>query len=575
MTEQKSLKILIADDNDSDRMLLSAIVKKEGHEVIEAINGAEAVSQYVKHSPSLILLDALMPIKDGFEAAQEIKQIAGNQFIPIIFLTSLQDAKSLARCLDSGGDDFLSKPYNRSILKAKINAFYRMRMMNQMIQEHAQQMVVEQKVAKKIFDNVAHLGCLDSDNIQYSLSPLSVFNGDIVLAERKPDGGMYIFIGDFTGHGLPAAIGAMPLAEIFYGMTKKGFSIHEILTEINTKLTRILPVQFFCCAAMVDLDFVEKTARIFVGGLPALYLWREKSKTFDKIDSSSVPLGVMSRENFKPDIQDIPMYDNDRIFLWSDGIIESRAKDGEMFGEERLENLFNQGKHQDELFNFILDNVDQFMLGGERDDDITLVSAQMVDIESLSDDVVVEKNKELGGPLEWSLHYELQSQSLRVFNPLPLVLQIVTEVDGLKNFSGQLYTLLAELYSNALEHGVLGLDSNLKTSGEGFAKYYSLRKERLDSLTTGFIRVILSHEPLNDGKGGRLRISFEDSGPGFNFQKMLKNEHKIDGYCGRGLPLIRTICEEFYYEGVGNKVNAVVVWPNIVENPKKMAGNYE
>ena len=572
MSEQQSLKILIADDNDSDRMLLSAIVKNEGHEVIEAINGLDAVSQFIKHQPSLILLDALMPKKDGFEAAQEIKEIAGNEFIPIIFLTSLQDAKSLARCLDSGGDDFLSKPYNRSILKAKINAFYRMRKMNQMIQRHAQQMVVEQKVAKKIFDNVAHSGCLDSDNIQYSLSPLSVFNGDIVLAERKPDGGMYLFIGDFTGHGLPAAIGAMPLAEIFYGMTKKGFSIHEILTEINTKLTRILPVQFFCCAAMVDLDFVEKTARIFVGGLPPLYLWREQSKSFEKIDSNSVPLGVMSRENFKPNIRDIPMYDKDRIFLWSDGIIESRAKNGEMFGEERLEKLFNQGKRPDELFNYILESIDQFMIDGERDDDITLVSAQMVDIESLTDDVVEEQNKVLGGPLQWKFQYELQSQSLREFNPLPLVLQIVTEVDGLKFFSGQLYTLLAELYSNALEHGVLGLDSNLKTSCEGFAQYYSLRKDRLEELNSGFVRVILSHESLNDGKGGRLKIIVEDSGAGFDFKKILSKDYKADGYCGRGLTLIRTICEDFYYEGCGNKVNAVIVWPNIVENTQKLVG---
>jgi len=410
---------------------------------------------------------------------------------------------------------------------------------------------------------VAHSGCLDSENIQYSVSPLSVFNGDIVLAERKPDGGMYLFLGDFTGHGLPAAIGAMPLAEIFYGMTKKGFSITEILIEINTKLTRILPVQFFCCAAMVDLDFVEKTSRVFVAGLPPLYLWRDKEHKIEKIDSNSVPLGVMSRGSFKPSLQNRPMGDGDRIFLWSDGIIESRAKDGSMFGEQRLESLFEQNKPAEQLFQSILDSVDQFMLGGERDDDITLVSAKMVDIDVLADDVVEEQNKVLGGPLEWNLQYELKSQSLRDFNPLPLVLQIVTEVDGLKNFSGQLYTLLAELYSNALEHGVLGLDSNLKSSGEGFAQYYALRKERLDNLKDGFVKVVLSHESLNDGKGGRLRISFEDSGPGFDYKQALDNDHKTQGYCGRGVPLIKTICEDFYYEGSGNIVHAVIQWPHL------------
>ncbi|BCE00854.1 ATP-binding SpoIIE family protein phosphatase [Marinicellulosiphila megalodicopiae] len=572
MAEQESLKILIADDNNADRMLLSAIVKKEGHEVIEAVNGVEAVNQFINFKPNLILLDALMPEKDGFEAAQEIKALAGNEFIPIIFLTSLQDAKSLARCLDSGGDDFLSKPYNRSILKAKINAFERMRSMNQLIQTHAQQMLVEQKVAKKIFDNVAHLGCLDSENIQYSLSPLSVFNGDIVLAERKPDGGMYIFIGDFTGHGLPAAIGAMPLAEIFYGMTKKGFSIHEILIEINTKLRRILPVQFFCCAAMVDMDFIEKTTRIFVGGLPPLYLYRNDTQNIEKVNSNSVPLGVMTRESFKPNIQNIPMQDGDKIFLWSDGIIESRAKDGEMFGDERLDRLFDSCEDPDKLFSYILKSVDKFMEGGERDDDITLVCASMVDINSLSTEEIEESSEILGGPLDWTLVYELKSQTLRDFNPLPLVLQIVTQVDGLKNFSGQLYTLLAELYSNALEHGVLGLDSKLKSSAEGFGEYYSMRKERLDNLVNGFVKVKLSHTPLNNNEGGCLTVSFEDSGPGFNFKQLINNDHKTDGYCGRGLPLIRTICKDFYYEGNGNIVNAVIHWPQLDEPNQKLVG---
>ena len=77
-------------------------------------------------------------------------------------------------------------------------------------------------MAKSVFDNVAHNGSLSAPNIKYLLSPLSVFNGDVLLACMKPSG-MHVLLGDFTGHGLPAAIGAMPMAEIFYGMTRKGF----------------------------------------------------------------------------------------------------------------------------------------------------------------------------------------------------------------------------------------------------------------------------------------------------------------------------------------------------------------
>ena len=108
-----NLCILIADDSNSDRMQLSAIVRKEGHEVVEAKDGEEALLLWEQKRPDLILLDALMPKMDGFEVAQTIKEKSGNELIPIIFLTSLQDANSLARCLQSGGDDFLSKPVNQ------------------------------------------------------------------------------------------------------------------------------------------------------------------------------------------------------------------------------------------------------------------------------------------------------------------------------------------------------------------------------------------------------------------------------------------------------------------------------
>ncbi|MDO7643675.1 MAG: fused response regulator/phosphatase, partial [Reinekea forsetii] len=249
-----SLRILIADDNESDRMILRSIVSKEGHEVILAANGEEAIRLFWEHRPDLILLDVIMPIMDGLSVAKELRSRLAEDYVPIVFLTSLQDPESLAKCLDSGGDDFLSKPYNRVILKAKIKAFGRMRLMHEKLQAHNRQMLIEQQVAKTIFDNVAHSGCLDLANISHSLSPLSVFNGDTVLAERKPDGGLHLFLGDFTGHGLPAAIGAMPLAEIFYGMTAKGFAMEEVLREINSKLRGILPVGVFCCGCFVELN---------------------------------------------------------------------------------------------------------------------------------------------------------------------------------------------------------------------------------------------------------------------------------------------------------------------------------
>ena len=89
------LSILIAEDGAADRMLLAAIVRRQGHRVTTAANGAEAISLFERERPQLVLMDALMPVMDGFEAAQQIKRLAGNELVPIIFLTSLTENEAL------------------------------------------------------------------------------------------------------------------------------------------------------------------------------------------------------------------------------------------------------------------------------------------------------------------------------------------------------------------------------------------------------------------------------------------------------------------------------------------------
>lgn len=554
-----NLKVLIADDNETDRIILRTIVRKEGYDVILAADGAEAFERFKSEKPDLVLLDVMMPVMDGMEAARSIRKHSPDDYIPIIFLTSLQDAESLAQCVDAGGDDFLSKPYNRVILKSKIKAFGRMREMHQKLQDHNRQMLIEQHFAKKIFDNVAHSGCLDSPNIQYSLSPMSVFNGDTVLAERRPDGGMHLFLGDFTGHGLPAAIGAMPLAEIFYGMTAKGFSMEDVLREINTKLHRILPTGVFCCGCFIELDFYLNKSTIWLGGLPDLVFHRVNTGEIETYAANNLPLGVLSREKFNPALQEIEMDSGDELFIWSDGIIEARNSQDELFGEERLQSLFKTVR-ADAIFKDILSAVDDFTGDADADDDVTLLSVKMVDIEVVGEPRIDSRQGSLGGPPKWQFFYALENESLRVFNPLPMVLNIISEVEGLRSLSGQLYTVIAELYSNALEHGVLKLSSELKASPEGFSAYYMEREKRLLALTSGKVTIRVSHAPVDKGKGGELIVSIEDSGEGFNHKKLMNKEMIKSSYCGRGLPLIQSLCSQYYYNEAGNIVTAHVIW---------------
>ena len=122
-----ALKILVVDDQNINRTILTRSLELHGHSVVTAANGQEAIEQYALESPDIVLLDVIMPVMDGFETAPRLKALSPTVYLPIIFLTALDDQNSLRECLEVGGDDFLSKPFDQVILAAKIEAHARTR----------------------------------------------------------------------------------------------------------------------------------------------------------------------------------------------------------------------------------------------------------------------------------------------------------------------------------------------------------------------------------------------------------------------------------------------------------------
>ncbi|WP_130908479.1 MULTISPECIES: fused response regulator/phosphatase [unclassified Pseudomonas] len=559
----ESLTILIAEDSAADRMLLSSIVRRQGHEVLTAANGAEAVEAFRQNRPQLVLMDAMMPVMDGFEAAQQIKALAGETLVPIIFLTSLSESEALARCLEAGGDDFLAKPYNQVILAAKIKAMDRLRRLQatvlqqrDQIARHHDYLLNEQRVAKAVFDKVAHSGCLNAANIRYLQSPYALFNGDLLLAAYTPAGDMHVLLGDFTGHGLPAAVGAMPLAEVFYGMTAKGYGLSETLREMNAKLKRILPVDMFCCATMLCLSFQSRSVEVWNGGMPDGYLHSIATGERTPLSARHLPLGVLSAQTFDDSTQVFPMAEGDRVFLLSDGVIDTCDANDQLFGVERLQRVFSDNREPDALFEEIGQALRDF--GGETRDDVSMVEISLLETSPLIAPTPVYSDSGQSCPLDWSVSFEFRAATLKRFNPLPFLLQLLLEVHGLRTQSGALYSVLAELYSNALEHGVLGLDSSLKRDVSGFTRYYQQRNTRLDELQDGYVRVHLQVTP--QGEGGCLVIRVEDSGKGFDVARVLDRPVDPVRLSGRGVSLIRQLGRNASWSDDGRSARVEFFW---------------
>ncbi len=133
-------KILVVDDHAASRMAAVAVLAMEGYEVIEADSGFTGVELVAQKAPDLILLDVMMPEMDGFQVCQLLKQNEHTRLIPIIFISGLNDRRSRIRGIEVGADDFLSKPFDRLELTARVKSLVTQKRLNQEL-DHAEQVL--------------------------------------------------------------------------------------------------------------------------------------------------------------------------------------------------------------------------------------------------------------------------------------------------------------------------------------------------------------------------------------------------------------------------------------------------
>ena len=565
MSTRPPARILIVEDEAASRMLIRAKLYTFGYELFEAGNGIEAVESFEQNHPDVILMDIHMPGMDGYEATRIIKERCHDNYVPIIIITAMDDERVIARCADAGGDDFLVKPLTPIVLDARIRSALQRRELYHTLQQQRRKLEQqriheerEQELARILFSRIAHLGCLDEAGIEYIASPLMVFNGDMLLAERTPYGALRVMLGDFTGHGLPAAVGSLPTAEIFYGMTKKGFHLSEVAAEINSKLYRILPNGIFCAAALIELNSETRQLQVWNGGLPHLLLFnKDDKKVRHAFDSIHLALGILPPGSFDSCLENSIISPADSLIAYSDGIVETENTAGELYGDHRLIKRLHVEHGELSQFQSVLNDLEAFREHAAQSDDLTLIEIPC----GLENRVVYEDEalRTSGKPaVAWNFRLVLDGDALSEVDPVPLLIQSLLHIQGLDNYREDLFTILTELYTNALDHGVLELDSAIKNNASGFAEYSFLREERLKSLEGASIIIILEHEPT--GQGGRLTICVEDSGKGFDVEMIENNAELVTALSGRGIRLVRNLCHSLSYRSGGTIAEAVFEW---------------
>lgn len=575
--EGTCLKILIVDDTPANVKQVESVARKLGHETLVAEDGLQAVEQFKAEKPDLVFMDIMMPNMDGISAAQAIRQLPCDKWAPIIFYSALDRMEDIVRGLESGGDDYLVKPTSLQVLRAKINSYARILGLQRQVARYSEELrqwreeaEEQNRLGAHVMARLTDASGLRDPMLHFFNIPADTFSGDLLCAARAPGDVMNVLLADAAGHGLPAALTAMPLTQAFYSMTAKGFPLPSIAEELNRKLKAILPVDRFVAATLASVDVHNQTVEIWNGGNPdALYI-NPLGQVTTRWPSQHPPLGILPDALFSSMTVTVGFQEPGDLVLCSDGLVEAENPVGQWLGLEGVIRLVGEVHEGQSRFAHLHDGLLAHIQAESGRDDISCMMLN-VPIErrqrirfaapSVVQQTVVD---------EWRLDLSYSAGELRYIDVVPAVMGFIAQVNILKPHQGALFLIVSELFNNALDHGLLGLDSATKSWVGGFEVYLQQRAERLAALREGHVSMAF-HIHQEEGSAV-LDVFMQDSGPGFDYSHMgaeadaeALKEDEARAY-GRGIALVRSLCTQVVYSGKGNKVWARYML-GALENP--------
>lgn len=208
--------------------------------------------------------------------------------------------------------------------------------LNRQLQVYHDKQEEENALTQDIIMRLVQRKGLSSAHLHYWFAPAAVFSGDIVAAVHCLEGRMYALLADATGHGLAAAITALPVLSVFYALAERGCPVGEILTEINRNLRATLPTGRFVAATMLYIDWARGTAEVWNGGMPELLLLGPDGRVAQKLASSQLPLGIVDFDAIMSATTRLSWEAGSQFVMYSDGLIEAVSMTDEQFGAVRL-----------------------------------------------------------------------------------------------------------------------------------------------------------------------------------------------------------------------------------------------
>ncbi|MBF0100228.1 MAG: fused response regulator/phosphatase [Desulfobacterales bacterium] len=554
MTSQRH--ILIVDDIEFNRIYLKDILESRGFIITESEDGQDALEkiQHLDTNFDLVITDIMMPIISGIDLVKQLRE-DGND-IPVIAITAGQNRDTVIQLLKLGCDDYFEKPFVPSTLLKSVefvlNKSELKKAQKQLIQlnnEIETQFLLSEKILETSVRND-----IIPENITYFLKPWRKVSGDIMLCSELKNDRQVILFADLSGHGLSAAISAIPLIYLF---NQERRTIFNLIHTLNSFFKNNMPVSIFLCLSIIEIDYKTGKVKIFHAAMPDGFIFNSNGIQH-RFSSQSPPLGILSNEHLTITFQTFFLEPGDCILLFSDGLIEAVNKQNEPFGMLRLEDALNANKKSSMVIEDLKSMVELHMKDIPQQDDISAVCIEYKNQVKVCGNAV-EFCQPM--PIPWKISGIFDSSVIK-FKDIPpyqeLVEDYIESHPILKTHKVKINLILAELYNNALDYGLLRLDCNLKKEISQYPLFFIERENRLSQLKEGHIRIDLVIEIYKDI--GKLTIRIEDTGHGFDYQNFLNQPIKIDGFSQRGLYLVKSICHSLNFNETGNVVEAIYMW---------------
>jgi sigma-B regulation protein RsbU (phosphoserine phosphatase) len=383
--------VLVVDDNDDNRYTLTRRLAREGYtDVATANDGQQALALLEERRFDLVLLDIMMPGLNGYQVLERLRADARLRHIPVIMISAVDQMDSVIRCIELGAEDYLAKPFNPTLLRARVGACLEKKRLRDEIVGHLDRIERELAAARDV-----QLSMVPTDFPAASLaSPVEVFA--TLKPARHVGGDLYDFfwsdprtlafvVADVSDKGAPAALfmaRAKTLIRLVATMlaTPAGAAPgpDAVIARVNEELCRDNPHAMFASLFFGMLEPASGTVSFCNAGHPMPYVVSPRAGVLPVKGARGKPAGVRATSRYESGT--CALAPGDCLFVFTDGVTEAMDPGGELYGDERLEGVLLSlaGQTPRAVVEGVLTGVRGFAAGAPPADDIAALAVRLL-----------------------------------------------------------------------------------------------------------------------------------------------------------------------------------------------------